>query len=438
MARAAGRDHRRVPARRRARDVRALRADPRLADDLGVDRVTLLVIPAPDLHPFDDRRPELADWLDERARAGDAIAQHGFQHRRPHAGRGRRSGGAEFVGLDDDETRRAVLAGRRVLKLAGIQPRGFVAPAYAYTHALRETLARPSTGGRASAACTAPAAARPACPRLASGRRRARSAGPRRGSSAPAPAVGPAAAPGPPSGRPGPSALRGRGRARPARCPRSPRGHLRRARGGELIRRGASLYARRASRLAREAAPHDVPVVLRRRSAPARRRIVFAGVVHVGQMPLSVPTTAPQGGGRAGGSTPATVDSDGLYCEALRRPCPSRAVDLPGSWTAAPTHDGAADCERREAARQREAKRRPAARAAPGRTALGTQRFSRRLSTANGLLVSVSSAGAWRVSRAHRGRSAPRSSASMARRATRCASSASTRPTAAVVRRRWE
>jgi predicted deacetylase len=87
----------------------------------------------------DDRRPDLAEWLDERSRAGDAVAQHGFQHRRLQAGRGRRRG--EFIGLDGDETRRAVLAGRRVLKLAGIQPRGFVAPGYAYTNALRETLA---------------------------------------------------------------------------------------------------------------------------------------------------------------------------------------------------------------------------------------------------------------------------------------------------------
>jgi predicted deacetylase len=118
-------------------------------DDHGVDRVTLLVIPAPDLHPFQDRRPELVTWLDERARRGDAVAQHGFQHRqlrRAAPGRqlvARLQGGpaAEFVGLDGDETRRAVLAGRRVLRLAGIQPRGFVAPAYAYTPALRETLA---------------------------------------------------------------------------------------------------------------------------------------------------------------------------------------------------------------------------------------------------------------------------------------------------------
>lgn len=117
--------------------------------DHGIDRVTLLVIPAPDLHAFSDRRPELVDWLDERRRAGDAIAQHGFQHRQlrrallPRQFLARLQGGrsAEFVGLDEDETRRAVLAGRRVLKLAGIEPRGFVAPAFAYTHALRETLA---------------------------------------------------------------------------------------------------------------------------------------------------------------------------------------------------------------------------------------------------------------------------------------------------------
>lgn len=118
-------------------------------DDLGVDRVTLLVIPAPDLHPFHDRRPDLAEWLEERARGGDAVAQHGFQHRqvrraappRQLVARVRGGGAAEFVGLDVAETRRAVLAGRRLLKLAGVQPRGFVAPGYAYTNALRATLA---------------------------------------------------------------------------------------------------------------------------------------------------------------------------------------------------------------------------------------------------------------------------------------------------------
>jgi predicted deacetylase len=120
-------------------------------DDHGVARVTMLVIPARDLHPLAERSPEMVRWLIERERRGDAIAQHGFQHLRSH--RTRRSGSAyqtlrslgadgqsEFVGLDEQETRRAVDAGRRVLKLAGLEPRGFVAPGYAYTPALRRTL----------------------------------------------------------------------------------------------------------------------------------------------------------------------------------------------------------------------------------------------------------------------------------------------------------
>ncbi len=117
----------------------------------GVDRVTLLVIPARDLHPLGERSPEMVSWLSARRRAGDSIAQHGFRHEQlrrrgelsrqtfAHA-RGRRAA-AEFVGLGGQETRRAVDAGWRLLKLAGIEPDGFVAPAYAYTPALRQALA---------------------------------------------------------------------------------------------------------------------------------------------------------------------------------------------------------------------------------------------------------------------------------------------------------
>ena len=117
-------------------------------EDHGVNRVTLLVIPARDLHPLGERSPEMARWLEERRRAGDSIAQHGFQHEQLRRGhffgqklahvRNRRA--AEFLGLDGEETRRAVNAGWRVLKLAGIEPDGFVAPAYAYTPALRRLL----------------------------------------------------------------------------------------------------------------------------------------------------------------------------------------------------------------------------------------------------------------------------------------------------------
>ncbi len=119
-------------------------------EDHGVDRVTLLVIPARDLHPVGERSPEMVRWLDERRGRGDSIAQHGFRHARLRPGRSPRGliarvhghQAGEFVGLDGAETRRAVHAGWRVLKLAGIEPDGFVAPAYAYTPALREALSR--------------------------------------------------------------------------------------------------------------------------------------------------------------------------------------------------------------------------------------------------------------------------------------------------------
>jgi predicted deacetylase len=119
-------------------------------NDHGVDRVTLLVIPARDLHPLGERSPDMTRWLIECRRAGDSIAQHGFQHEQLRGGAvpsaallgARRRRAAEFVGLDGDETRRALDAGWRVLKLAGIEPNGFVAPAYAYTRALRQLLPR--------------------------------------------------------------------------------------------------------------------------------------------------------------------------------------------------------------------------------------------------------------------------------------------------------
>ena len=114
----------------------------------GVERATLLVIPAADLHAFDDRSPELARWLRGRASAGDAIAQHGFQHRRTRrAGIPRRwvagwQGGsaAEFPGLGANATSAAVRAGHAILAGAGIEARGFVAPGFAYTGALRRAL----------------------------------------------------------------------------------------------------------------------------------------------------------------------------------------------------------------------------------------------------------------------------------------------------------
>jgi predicted deacetylase len=112
----------------------------------GVEHATLLVIPAGDLHPFDVRSPALASWLRRRALEGDAVAQHGFRHLRiRHARVPRRwvahaqgNGAAEFPGLDRGATRAAVRTGLRLMAAAGIRPRGFVAPAYAYTRSLRD------------------------------------------------------------------------------------------------------------------------------------------------------------------------------------------------------------------------------------------------------------------------------------------------------------
>ncbi len=116
-------------------------------DDHGVDRVTLLVIPARDLHPVGQRCPEMSEWLHGRRDRGDSIAQHGFLHEPlgtgPCDGRGlapRGSRRSEFAGLDERETRRAVDAGWRILKLSGNEPDGFVAPGYAYTPQLLRVL----------------------------------------------------------------------------------------------------------------------------------------------------------------------------------------------------------------------------------------------------------------------------------------------------------
>ena len=113
-------------------------------DDHGVDRVTLLVIPARDLHPVGERSPEMVE-LAGRAPPGRRLDRPARLPARAACAAARllrapRPG--EFTGLDEDETRRAVHAGWRVLKLAGIEPDGFVAPAYAYTSALRQTLRR--------------------------------------------------------------------------------------------------------------------------------------------------------------------------------------------------------------------------------------------------------------------------------------------------------
>ena len=126
----------------RCREIRAWLSDR----DVGA--VTLLVIPAADLHPIGARSPALSAWLRTRVAGGDAVAQHGLAHRATAAARFPRSviagwqGGlaAEFPGLDAEDTAARVGTGLRVLREIELDPRGFVAPGYAYTPALRAML----------------------------------------------------------------------------------------------------------------------------------------------------------------------------------------------------------------------------------------------------------------------------------------------------------
>ncbi len=114
----------------------------------GVSRLTLLVIPAAELHPIGPRSPGLISWLRGRVAGGDSIGQHGLSHRASTRATWPRSviagwqGGraAEFPGLDAAETRQRVDVGLRLLREVELDPLGFVAPGYAYTRALRQTL----------------------------------------------------------------------------------------------------------------------------------------------------------------------------------------------------------------------------------------------------------------------------------------------------------
>jgi predicted deacetylase len=114
----------------------------------GIDRVTLLAIPANGGRPLQPGG-ELAAWLRDRRRRGDAVAQHGLIHAQLRRARGARQmaarwqGGraAEFAGLGAEATVAALARGRGILRRAGLEPRGFVAPAYAYTDHLRRSLA---------------------------------------------------------------------------------------------------------------------------------------------------------------------------------------------------------------------------------------------------------------------------------------------------------
>ena len=128
-------------------------------DDHGIERVTLLVIPAPDLHPFHDRRPEMVRVAGRvRARAATRSPSTASSTAPRRAAPRRSNPAAEFLGLDADETRRAG-RGRPPRPAPG---RGAPArvrrarPTPTPTRCARRSPRR-STGGRASSRIHAPA-----------------------------------------------------------------------------------------------------------------------------------------------------------------------------------------------------------------------------------------------------------------------------------------
>jgi hypothetical protein len=109
-------------------------------DDLGLGPVALLVVP--DYHGLGrvDRNAPFASFMESRILRGDEIVLHGYRHmdtgpgprgfrewlaRRVYAG-----GEGEFSQLNFEMARTRILRGLVVLRTAGWQPKGFVAPAW--------------------------------------------------------------------------------------------------------------------------------------------------------------------------------------------------------------------------------------------------------------------------------------------------------------------
>lgn len=109
-------------------------------DSLLVGPVALLVVP--DYHGLGrvDHDERFCEFLRMRAGRGDEIVLHGYCHRDrtpPGSGmrdwlerRDRTAGEGEFSRLDAGTARVRILRGLAVLRAAGCQPRGFVAPAW--------------------------------------------------------------------------------------------------------------------------------------------------------------------------------------------------------------------------------------------------------------------------------------------------------------------
>ena len=104
--------------------------------EVATPRLSLLAVPH--WHGA-ERSPDFERWLSARGAAGDEIALHGCTHVDDGAPRGlvdrahRRlytAGEGEFCALNEHEAARRLDAGLRWLRELGVQPQGFVAPAW--------------------------------------------------------------------------------------------------------------------------------------------------------------------------------------------------------------------------------------------------------------------------------------------------------------------
>lgn len=119
-------------------------------DDLGLGPVALLVVP--DYHGLGraDRDPRFTAFIQSRILRGDEIVLHGFRHpvataptRRLRECLVRRIGidsDGEFSRLDFGAARTRILRGLSIMRSAGWQPTGFVAPAWLMSEGTREAL----------------------------------------------------------------------------------------------------------------------------------------------------------------------------------------------------------------------------------------------------------------------------------------------------------
>lgn len=109
-------------------------------DRLGVSRTSLLVIP--DHHRRGNflQNPLFCDWLKEQVAAGHEVVLHGYFHlRETRPGENLRSrwitgtytaGEGEFFDLPRDDARDLARRGREELRQTGLNPSGFIAPAW--------------------------------------------------------------------------------------------------------------------------------------------------------------------------------------------------------------------------------------------------------------------------------------------------------------------